>query len=67
MKEHYPDVIVTTSEECTACTGAYGALWAVLMSSAFADALRIISDEICQVRFLGILGDTWLVLGAYLH
>ena len=25
VKEHYPDVIVTTPEECTACTGAYGA------------------------------------------
>lgn len=25
VKEHYPEVIVTTPEECTACTGAYGA------------------------------------------
>src|SRR5574344_528167 len=25
IKQHYPDVIVTTPEECTACTGAYGA------------------------------------------
>ena len=25
VKDHYPDVIVTTPEECTACTGAYGA------------------------------------------
>ena len=25
VKEHYPDVIVTTPEECTACTGVYGA------------------------------------------
>ena len=24
-QEYYPDVIVTTPEECTACTGAYGA------------------------------------------
>ena len=23
-QEYYPDVIVTTPEECTACTGAYG-------------------------------------------
>ena len=25
VKEHYPDVIVTTPEECTACTAEYGA------------------------------------------
>ena len=25
VKDHYPDVIVTTPEECTECTGAYGA------------------------------------------
>ena len=25
VKDHYPDVIVTTPEECTASTGAYGA------------------------------------------
>ena len=25
VKEHYPDVIVTTPEECTACTGENGA------------------------------------------
>lgn len=25
IKQHYTDVIVTTPEECTACTGAYGA------------------------------------------
>ena len=25
VKEHYPEVIVTTPEKCTACTGAYGA------------------------------------------
>lgn len=25
VKEHYPEVIVTTPEECTTCTGAYGA------------------------------------------
>ena len=25
IKQHYPDVIVTTPQECTACTGAYGA------------------------------------------
>ena len=25
VKEHYPEVIVTTPEECTACTGAYSA------------------------------------------
>ena len=25
VKEHYPDVIVTTPEECMACTSAYGA------------------------------------------
>ena len=25
VKDHYPDVIVTTPEECTGCTGAYGA------------------------------------------
>ena len=24
-QEHYPEVIVTTPEKCTACTGAYGA------------------------------------------
>ena len=24
IKQHYPDVIVTTPQECTACTGAYG-------------------------------------------